>query len=1575
MKVRFSNILATIVFAAMFAFQTSAQDPTIDKGTGWLYFSDVPAYSVDPSFGSELAVNTADRTAWIWNRTSSTWERWYNFDQGSGAPSTYTTGNPKTYLDTSTGTWYYYTGSAWEAVNAWSTTEIQDLVGAMFTGGSHTGINANYNTSTHTIDLIVTGGGGIAVDSLVELGDVSITSPVDSAVFIWDATLGKWRDDVSLSALLSSGGGLTSVSTDATISGDGTSGNPISIAQQGATSGQVLKWNGTTWAPASDNYEANTDAQTLSASTVSNNITITISGGNSITFSRDDGDSDATNERNTALTLSGTTLQLTDSGGTLSADLSTLVDDADADPLNEIQTVDLFTFTAGLDLQLSLSSDATTNSVSLSSLEESQAIIDTASAIRAAIPVSISDFDDVDTAGVTDGQILKWSATAGAFVMASDNTASGGSGETNVGSNAGTGAQVYKTKTDTTLIFRTITATNRATATQGTDEITIDVQPQDIDLLSYSDATKQLSISLTDVGTTAVSLSALDESQALVDTATAIEARRVKQLSDLSDVSSTAPTSGQVLKWNGTDWAPATDDTGGGGGTVTTDATLTGDGSAGSPLGIAQQAATSGQVLKWNGTTWAPAADADTDAQTLSLTTSSTNRTITISGGNSITLDVADNDNSATNEIQDISTNGSAGNISIASGSTLTLNVDDADASTTNELQTIATNGNVGNISISSGNSITIDVGDSDPTNEYNTSLALSGDVLQLIDGGGTLSQDLSGLRAPKARIAILTYGNSLTMGLEDSTDIGYTLLNNLYSYNNDLWAWEQAIPDTNLTNTGYTNIPRRTIGMTAGSGLTTERLPRHGNPGYWAAYYLAQRYPNDTVYLHQVGKGGIYTDSLVNSFYKDSLKIELDSAAADGVNYYDVVIFPMTHGETADAYQTDVQNFYRWLKDTAGVIDEKTLFLIQGQGSQPEDNGIASSFEEYKPNWRFIRGMDKLAIFDGVHQTASAHKVAGELAFNIIQSGGAQPVRDSLMNISFGPYDIAHTGSQNNFMVLPNNPGDLIDSLDNTVIIGVGAGITLDNYIRNSTVVVSNEQSFNMNNISEVVAFGTHILEGNSAVRDSITLIGRRLSATKSDVVAVGHRSTISKVGGYIFGNDRTTTRNNQMLLGDANTDYIVLGPVEFDMSFTPPGAAEENYVFAWNNASGMFTLEPQSGSGGSISSFNWGDGTTTTTITDGETIQVAGGVNGIDAILAGNDVTINLDFSELFDATSVATTFEFAGIDISTGIEQRVADDEVLTWINANHIVTTDATITGIGSTSSALGIAQQGATSGQVLKWNGSTWAPAADDTGGGGGDNLGNHIMTQDLNASNFDINNVDTIWFDMSGIGGSAIIGRTTSNTILEFGFGGKEIEIGDGSVKFFGQYYLPALDGTNGQLLTTNGAGQLSFADAKWLTYRGPQNPGVTSDAASYVEFWRDTIAAGSFTSNHKEWYNAEMFARVVNTLNTEFLDYRIRINDGTTTQTVGESINQQRYQSGADSTGPMELSVTTDPDAANSIVTSFRYSSIGGTAIAGGIATVTDITGQIIVILECRWDNDEGDYIDIISDWSAVRK
>ncbi|MEM2591652.1 MAG: hypothetical protein QXI60_03605 [Thermofilaceae archaeon] len=45
---------------------------------------------------------------------------------------------------------------------------------------------------------------------------------------------------------------LTGVATTARFTGNGTSDSPLELAQQGATTGQVLKWNGSAWSPGTD---------------------------------------------------------------------------------------------------------------------------------------------------------------------------------------------------------------------------------------------------------------------------------------------------------------------------------------------------------------------------------------------------------------------------------------------------------------------------------------------------------------------------------------------------------------------------------------------------------------------------------------------------------------------------------------------------------------------------------------------------------------------------------------------------------------------------------------------------------------------------------------------------------------------------------------------------------------------------------------------------------------------------------------------------------------------------------------------------------------------------------------------------------------------------------------------------------------------------------------------------------------------------------------------------------------------------------------------------------------------------
>ena len=81
-----------------------------------------------------------------------------------------------------------------------------------------------------------------------------------------------------------------------------------------------------------------------------------------------------------------------------------------------------------------------------------------------------------------------------------------------------------------------------------------------------------------------------------------------------------------------------------------------------------------------------------------------------------------------------------------------TDNVDDADADPTNEYNTSAVLTGTDLDIVDGGGTLTVDLSslvddaDADPTNEHNTSVALTGTTLDVTDGGGTISTDLSSL-------------------------------------------------------------------------------------------------------------------------------------------------------------------------------------------------------------------------------------------------------------------------------------------------------------------------------------------------------------------------------------------------------------------------------------------------------------------------------------------------------------------------------------------------------------------------------------------------------------------------------------------------------------------------------------------------------------------------------------------------------------------------------------------------------------------------------------------------------------
>ena len=94
--------------------------------------------------------------------------------------------------------------------------------------------------------------------------------------------------------------GDQSVETNTTLAGDGTLTSPLKLAAQGATNGDVLKWNGTTWTPQDD---INTTY------TAGNGIAIN----GSVINNTGDNDNNASNEIQ-MLSINGNTLSLTNGG-------------------------------------------------------------------------------------------------------------------------------------------------------------------------------------------------------------------------------------------------------------------------------------------------------------------------------------------------------------------------------------------------------------------------------------------------------------------------------------------------------------------------------------------------------------------------------------------------------------------------------------------------------------------------------------------------------------------------------------------------------------------------------------------------------------------------------------------------------------------------------------------------------------------------------------------------------------------------------------------------------------------------------------------------------------------------------------------------------------------------------------------------------------------------------------------------------------------------------------------------------------------------------------------------------------
>ncbi len=152
---------------------------------------------------------------------------------------------------------------------------------------------------------------------------------------------------------------------------------------------------------------------------------------------------------------------------------------------------------------------------------------------------------------------------------------------------------------------------------------------------------------------------------------------------------------------------------------VLTNSTLTGNGSTGNELGIAQQGATTGQVLTWNGTTWVPQAAAPVST-TNTISTSGNTITSNVNGVSSTAPSITSNNLNLTGNNLSTSVNGVA-----SSNVDLTPYLDNTDN------QNLSITGN--NLSISGGNSVTLPSADGSET-KVNAGTNIS------VTGSGTIA-------------------------------------------------------------------------------------------------------------------------------------------------------------------------------------------------------------------------------------------------------------------------------------------------------------------------------------------------------------------------------------------------------------------------------------------------------------------------------------------------------------------------------------------------------------------------------------------------------------------------------------------------------------------------------------------------------------------------------------------------------------------------------------------------------------------------------------------------------------------